>query len=120
MTVMSFLLSAPLMLSVEGIKFSPSYLQSNGVNLQELCMKAALAGTCFHFYQQVSYSLLARVSPVTHSVANCVKRVVVIVSSVLFFRTPISPINALGTGVALAGVFLYSRFKKAKPKAKTA
>jgi hypothetical protein len=36
------------------------------------------------------------VSPVTHSVANCVKRVVVIVSSVLFFRTPISPVNALG------------------------
>jgi hypothetical protein len=32
---------------------------------------------------------------VTHSVANCVKRVVVIVSSVLFFRTPIPPINAL-------------------------
>ncbi|KAL5201986.1 hypothetical protein ABZP36_012938 [Zizania latifolia] len=120
MTVMSFLLSAPLMLSVEGIKFSPSYLQSTGVNLQELCLRAALAGTCFHFYQQVSYSLLARVSPVTHSVANCVKRVVVIVSSVLFFRTPISPVNALGTGVALAGVFLYSRFKKAKPKAKTA
>lgn len=25
---MAFLLSAPLMLSVEGIKFSPSYLQS--------------------------------------------------------------------------------------------
>uniref|UniRef100_J3M4D8 Sugar phosphate transporter domain-containing protein n=2 Tax=Oryza brachyantha TaxID=4533 RepID=J3M4D8_ORYBR len=120
MTVMSFLLSAPLMLSVEGIKFSPSYLQSTGVNLQELCIKAALAGTCFHFYQQVSYSLLARVSPVTHSVANCVKRVVVIVSSVLFFKTPISPINALGTGVALVGVFLYSRFKKVKPKAKTA
>lgn len=40
--------------------------------------------------------ILARVSPVTHSVANCVKRVVVIVSSVLFFRTPISPVNALG------------------------
>jgi hypothetical protein len=37
------------------------------------------------------------VSPVTHSVANCVKRVVVIVASVLFFRTPISPVNALGT-----------------------
>jgi len=28
MTVMAFLLSAPLMLSVEGIKFNPSYLQS--------------------------------------------------------------------------------------------
>uniref|UniRef100_A0ACD5U6Y9 Uncharacterized protein n=2 Tax=Avena sativa TaxID=4498 RepID=A0ACD5U6Y9_AVESA len=120
MTVMSFLLSVPLMLYLEGIKFSPSYLQSTGVNLQELCLKAAIAGTCFHFYQQVSYSLLARISPVTHSVANSVKRVVVIVSSVLFFRTPISPINALGTAVALLGVFLYSQFKKAKPKVKTA
>uniref|UniRef100_A0ACD5TKY9 Uncharacterized protein n=1 Tax=Avena sativa TaxID=4498 RepID=A0ACD5TKY9_AVESA len=120
MTVMSFLLSVPLMLCLEGIKFSPSYLQSTGVNLQELCLKAAIAGTCFHFYQQVSYSLLARISPVTHSVANSVKRVVVIVSSVIFFRTPISPINALGTAVALLGVFLYSQFKKAKPKVKTA
>ncbi|XP_066363008.1 uncharacterized protein [Miscanthus floridulus] len=119
-TVMAFLLSAPLMLSVEGIKFSPSYLQNAGVNVKELCVRAALAGTCFYFYQQVSYSLLARVSPVTHSVANSLKRVVVIVSSVLFFRTPISPINALGTGVALAGVFLYSQFKKLKPKTKAA
>ncbi|XP_062180473.1 phosphoenolpyruvate/phosphate translocator 3, chloroplastic-like [Phragmites australis] len=120
MTLMAFLLSAPLMLSVEGIKFTPSYLQSTGVNIQELCVKAVLAGTCFHFYQQVSYSLLARISTVTHSVANSLKRVVVIVSSVLFFKTPISPINAIGTGVALAGVFLYSQFKKAKPKAKAA
>jgi len=40
---------------------------------------------------QVSYSLLARVSPVTHSVTNSLKRVVVIVSSVLFFRTPLLP-----------------------------
>ena len=40
--------------------------------------------------------ILQRVSPVTHSVGNCVKRVVVIVSSVLFFRTPVSPINSLG------------------------
>ncbi|CAN6326837.1 unnamed protein product [Urochloa humidicola] len=120
MTVMAFLLSVPLMLSIEGIKFSPSYLQSSGVNVKDLCVKAALAGTCFHFYQQVSYSLLARISPVTHSVTNSLKRLVVIVSSVLFFRTPISPINALGTGVALAGVFLYSQLKKAKPKAKDA
>lgn len=79
---------------------------------------------------------------------------VVIVSSVLFFRTPVSPVNALGinwftpaeidmkvcliiifisvlifllcfnlgvgTGIALAGVFLYSRVKGIKSKPKTA
>ncbi|KAK1662481.1 hypothetical protein QYE76_050640 [Lolium multiflorum] len=115
-TVLSFLLSCPLMLLAEGVKFSPAYLQSTGVNLQELCVRAALAGLCFHGYQKISYMILARVSPVTHSVANCVKRVVVIVSSVLFFRTPISPVNALGTGAALGGVYLYSRLKKSKPK----
>lgn len=49
---------------------------------------------------QVSYMILQRVSPVTHSVGNCVKRVVVIVSSVLFFKTPVSPINTLGNLLA--------------------
>ncbi|CAD6239943.1 unnamed protein product [Miscanthus lutarioriparius] len=118
-TVLSFLLSCPLMFFAEGIKFTPGYLQSTGLNLQELCVRAALAGLCFHGYQKLSYLILSRVSPVTHSVANCVKRVVVIVSSVLFFSTPISPVNALGTGAALAGVFLYSRLTRTK-KAKDA
>jgi len=85
MTVMAFLLSAPLILSVDGIKFSPSYLQSavsvaslekqeilqyfnssliwncwilnllrlQGVNIKELCVRVALAGTCCSFYEQV-------------------------------------------------------------------
>ncbi|KAF0920381.1 hypothetical protein E2562_034838 [Oryza meyeriana var. granulata] len=116
LTILSFLPSLPLMLFAEGVKFTPGYLQSTGLNLQELCVRAALAGLCFHGYQKLSYLILARVSPVTHSVANCVKRVVVIVASVLFFRTPISPVNALGTGAALGGVFLYSRLKRTKPK----
>ncbi|KAG2586728.1 phosphoenolpyruvate/phosphate translocator 3, chloroplastic-like [Panicum virgatum] len=113
-TILSFLLSCPLMLFAEGIKFTPGYLQSTGLNLQELCVRAALAGLCFHGYQKLSYLILSRVSPVTHSVANCVKRVVVIVSSVIFFSTPISPVNALGTGAALGGVFLYSRLTRTK------
>ncbi|CAO2193869.1 unnamed protein product [Urochloa humidicola] len=113
-TVLSFLLSCPLMLFAEGVKFTPGYLQSTGVNLQELCVRAVLAGFCFHGYQKLSYLILSRVSPVTHSVANCVKRVVVIVSSVLFFSTPVSPVNALGTGAALGGVFLYSRLTRTK------
>ncbi|URD73748.1 Triose phosphate phosphate translocator, non-green [Musa troglodytarum] len=108
-TIMSFFLLAPVTLFVEGIKITPTYLQSAGLNLKQIYLRSLLAGLCFHAYQQVSYMILARVSPVTHSVGNCVKRVVVIVTSVLFFRTPVSPINALGTGVALGGVFLYSR-----------
>ncbi|CAL9750735.1 unnamed protein product [Musa acuminata subsp. burmannicoides] len=115
-TIMSFFLLAPVTLFVEGIKITPTYLESAGLNLKQIYLRSLVAGLCFHAYQQVSYMILARVSPVTHSVGNCVKRVVVIVTSVLFFRTPVSPINALGTGVALGGVFLYSRVKRIKPK----
>ncbi|KAI8543704.1 hypothetical protein RHMOL_Rhmol08G0239400 [Rhododendron molle] len=119
-TIMSFILSAPISLYMEGFKFTPSCLQAMGLNVRQVYVRSFLAALCFHAYQQVSYMILQRVSPVTHSVSNCVKRVVVIISSVLFFRTPVSPINSIGTGVALGGVFLYSRVKLIKPKPKTA
>ncbi|CAD6248896.1 unnamed protein product [Miscanthus lutarioriparius] len=118
-TVMSFFVLAPVTLFTEGVKITPTFLQSAGLNVNQVLTRSLIAGLCFHAYQQVSYMILAMVSPVTHSVGNCVKRVVVIVTSVLFFRTPVSPINSLGTAIALAGVFLYSQLKRLKPKPKT-
>ncbi|KAI4350671.1 hypothetical protein L6164_005103 [Bauhinia variegata] len=121
-TVISFILLAPFAIFVEGFKLSPSYLRyaaSQGLNVKELCVRLILAGFCFHAYQQVSYGILQLVSPVTHSVGNCLKRVVVIVSSVIFFQTPVSFINTFGTAVALAGVYLYSRAKQIKAKPNT-
>uniref|UniRef100_A0A2N9HYI5 Sugar phosphate transporter domain-containing protein n=1 Tax=Fagus sylvatica TaxID=28930 RepID=A0A2N9HYI5_FAGSY len=130
LTIISFILSVPVAIFLEGVKFTPSYLQSaanQGLNVRELCVRSLLAGFCFHSYQQVSYMILELVSPVTHAVGNCVKRLVVIVSSIIFFQTPVSPTNSLGkfplpigTAVALAGVFLYSRAKRIKPKPKAA
>ncbi|CAN6572227.1 unnamed protein product [Malus baccata var. baccata] len=98
-TVISFILLVPSAILSEGVKFTPSYLHSaanEGLNIKELCVRSLLAGFCFHTYQQVSCMILQMVSPVTHAVANCVKRLVVIVSSVIFFQTPVSPMNALG------------------------
>ncbi|TVU06510.1 hypothetical protein EJB05_49731, partial [Eragrostis curvula] len=119
-TVMSFFILAPVTFFTEGVKITPTFLQSAGLNVQQVLTRSLLAALCFHAYQQVSYMILAVVSPVTHSVGNCVKRVVVIVTSVLFFKTPVSPINSLGTAIALAGVFAYSQLKRIKPKPKTA
>ncbi|KAB2610221.1 phosphoenolpyruvate/phosphate translocator 2 [Pyrus ussuriensis x Pyrus communis] len=104
-TIISFILLVPSAILLEGVKFTPSYLHSaanQGLNIKELCVRSLL----------VSYMILQMVSPVTHAVGNCMKRVVVIVSSVIFFQTPVSPINALD----LAGVFLYTRAKRLKPK----
>ncbi|WOG84128.1 hypothetical protein DCAR_0103309 [Daucus carota subsp. sativus] len=121
MTIISFALLVPTAILTEGVRFTPAYLQQyTGLNLKDLLLKAIFTGICFHSYQQISYMILHKVSAVTHAVANCVKRVVLIVASVIFFRTPVSPVNALGTSLALAGVFMYSRAKLIKPKPKNA
>ncbi|PKA61704.1 Phosphoenolpyruvate/phosphate translocator 2, chloroplastic [Apostasia shenzhenica] len=111
-TVMSLFLLTPATLFVDGVKFTPSYIQSAGLNLKQIYLRSLIAGLCFHAYQQVSYMILSRVSPVTHSVGNCVKRVVVIVTSVLFFRTPVSPINSLGNYIFIIITFLPSSFNR--------
>lgn len=58
------------------------------------CM--VLAACNSGFAMQVSYMILQRVTPVTHSVGNCLKRVIVIVASVIVFQNPMSQKNMIG------------------------
>lgn len=77
MTMLSFLILAPVALLKEGLCFTPGAMTALGImNPTALMQKATIAALTFHLYQQVSYMLLARVSPVTHSVGNCIKRCV--------------------------------------------
>lgn len=112
MTLLSAVISLPLAVAVEGVKFTPAALATSGFPLAEMMQRVFITAATFHLYQQVSYMILQQVTPVTHSVGNCVKRVVVIASSVLFFRNPVSPMNLAGTAIALAGVFAYSQVAK--------
>lgn len=63
----------------------------------------------YHLYNQVSYMSLDQISPLTFSIGNTMKRISVIVSSIIIFRTPIQPVNALGAAIAVFGTFLYSQ-----------
>ena len=51
------------------------------------------------------------IAPVTFSVGNTMKRVAVVISSILFFRNPISLLNGVGSAVAVLGTLLYSLAK---------
>ena len=96
---------------------APAAMAAQGIlDTAVVYQRMVLSAICFHAYQQVSYMILQRVSPVTHSIGNCVKRVVVIASSILVFRNPVTQQNLLGTAIALAGVFAYSQVKRMKPK----
>lgn len=71
-----------------------------------------LAGLCRFADVLVSYAILAQVTPVTHSVGNCLKRVIVIAASIFIFQNPVSSKNVIGTMMAITGVFLYSMTKR--------
>ena len=69
---------------------------------------ALVSAVLFHLYNQTSYQALALLSPLDISVANAVKRVVIILASVAAFRNPITPLGAAAAAVAVAGTFLYT------------
>ncbi|CAJ2672769.1 unnamed protein product [Trifolium pratense] len=68
----------------------------------------------YHLYNQVSFKSLDQISPLTFSIGNTMKRISVIVSSIIILNTPIQPNNALGAAIAILGTFLYSQVKNMK------
>lgn len=68
-------------------------------------------GMFYHLYNQLATNTLERVAPLTHAVGNVLKRVFVIGFSILFFGNKISTQTGIGTGIAIAGVALYSYIK---------
>ncbi len=70
-----------------------------------------LCGLSHFMYNYSSFAFLAATAPITHSVANCMRRVFVVAVSLLYFRNPVSFIAVCGTAIALAGVWLFTYVK---------
>ena len=67
-----------------------------------------VGGLLFHLYNQTSYRALGELQPLDISVANAVKRVVIILASVAVLKNPITPLGGVSAAVAIAGTFAYS------------
>lgn len=115
-SIISLLYLFPVAILVEGSHWVEGYRQAiQAVGKSGTFYSwVVLSGVFYHLYNQSSYQALDQISPLTFSVGNTMKRVVVIVSSVLFFRNPVRPLNALGTAIAICGTFLYSQATTAK------
>ena len=67
----------------------------------------------FHYLNnEVMYLVLSNVHPITLAVGNTMKRVFIIVASVLVFSTPITVQTAVGSTIGIGGVFVYSMMKQ--------
>ncbi|KAJ7969264.1 Glucose-6-phosphate/phosphate translocator 1, chloroplastic [Quillaja saponaria] len=110
-TIISLFYLFPVAVVVEGSQWIQGYhraLETIGKS-STFYLWVFLSGVFYHLYNQSSYQALDDISPLTFSVGNTMKRVVVIVSTVLVFRNPVRPLNALGSAIAIFGTFLYSQ-----------
>lgn len=127
LSIVSLMYCAPLAYIIEGSKWAAAWQAASLKLGGEAAFLQLLAwgGLFYHLYNQSSYMVLDQgITPVTFSVGNTMKRVAVVVSSVMFFRNPVSPLNWLGSAVAILGTYLYSlamdKYNREKKKAQAA
>eukprot|EP00444_Apocalathium_aciculiferum_P003949 CAMPEP_0183399032 /NCGR_PEP_ID=MMETSP0370-20130417/11649_1 /TAXON_ID=268820 /ORGANISM="Peridinium aciculiferum, Strain PAER-2" /LENGTH=444 /DNA_ID=CAMNT_0025580121 /DNA_START=55 /DNA_END=1389 /DNA_ORIENTATION=+ len=81
---------------------------AKGIPAGKLAMLMTTSSFYFFMYQLSSFWVLSQVPPITHSVLNTLKRVVIIIISIFVFKTPVTPQSAAGTSIAIGGVLLYT------------
>eukprot|EP00043_Microstomoeca_roanoka_P015777 m.158394 g.158394 ORF g.158394 m.158394 type:complete len:335 (-) comp16332_c0_seq1:247-1251(-) len=70
-----------------------------------------LGGICNSMQTIFAFTFLSYVTPVTYSVANVAKRVLIIAASMMFFNNPVTPANLAGITIAILGIALYNKAK---------
>jgi solute carrier family 35 protein E2 len=80
-----------------------------------LCL--LLNGATFHAQSVSAYAVMGLISPVTQSVANTLKRALLIWLSVLIFGNPMTALSGLGTVVCIGGVLAYNHARRRYPAA---
>lgn len=132
-TCAAFWISIPLALATEGVSFFqsagtaaspdtleqlplPSLWQSAVDGSQNgatgLIRSIILSGLFHYLNNEVMYLALSNVHPVTLAVGNTMKRVFIMVASVMVFRNQISLQAGIGSGIGISGVLLYSLTKQ--------
>merc|ERR1711957_923194 len=111
LTAMSTLILIPLALAVEGTGLFSAFKSTVAAGTftnKSLATLLALSGATYYAYNEVAFLALGKVNPVTHAVGNTIKRVVIIVASVVAFKTPMSTGSIVGSSIAIAGTLMYS------------
>ncbi|KAL5548281.1 hypothetical protein UlMin_003512 [Ulmus minor] len=113
LSILSLIILTPFAIAVEGPQmWALGWEKASSQIGPNLIWWVAAQSVFYHLYNQVSYMSLDEISPLTFSIGNTMKRISVIVSSIIIFRTPVQPINALGAAIAIFGTFLYSQAKQ--------
>ena len=106
-----------LHINVIGALMAGAYVVASGaaIVLPQSTPILVINGVAFWAYLQLSWLVLARVTAVTHSVCNAMRRPVVILAGWLQFGNEITSLNACGIALACGGAALYGHLSRPPP-----
>lgn len=124
-TWFAFFQSIPVALIGEGFSFldlwskaTTAVAASEGVEAveasdpMELTRALIISGLFHYLNNEVMYLALGNVHPVTLAVGNTMKRVFIMVASIIVFRNPVSVQAGIGSAIGISGVLVYSLTKQ--------
>jgi drug/metabolite transporter (DMT)-like permease len=107
----ALLICLPAALFFEGAQLGAATATATAaLGSQAALVQLLLAGGLFyHLYNAMAYQVLNQgVGPVTWSMYNTIKRAIVVVAAVLVFHHPMTLLNWIGSGIAIAGTYAYT------------
>jgi len=112
-TWVAFFFSIPTALIGEGKSFLSLWDKATESTPSLELTRAVIVSGLFHYLNnEVMYLALSNVHPVTLAVGNTMKRVFIMVASILVFRNPVSVQAGIGSAVGISGVLFYSLVKQ--------
>jgi len=112
----AFFLSIPVFLIGEGTSILGMWSNAIGegsyTTASQLARAVIISGLFHYLNNEVMYLALGSVHPVTLAVGNTMKRVLIMVASIIVFRNPVSLQAGIGSAIGISGVLLYSLTKQ--------
>nr|XP_022319518.1 solute carrier family 35 member E1 homolog isoform X1 [Crassostrea virginica] len=81
------------------------------INVMKTLFLLFLDGIFYMLQNVFSFTVIAMVAPLSYSVANAMKRLVIIGASLFLLRNPVTTMNVVGMLVACFGVLCYNKAK---------
>ncbi|CAM9307459.1 unnamed protein product [Chrysoparadoxa australica] len=109
-TILATIALTPLAFAMEGRQLSSLWAAAvnKGYSEARLARVISLSGLFFYLYNEVAFRALDLIHPLTHSLGNTLKRVVMIIVSVLVLKHRFTPRGVGGCVMAIGGVMAYS------------
>ena len=114
LTIISAVVSLPAALLVEGRDMPAAWAAAVAATpggAAALSAQIVATGLFFYGYSEVAMKALNNVHPITHAIGNTMRRVIIMLVCMVAFRTPMTPMGALGSSLAVGGSYFYAYTK---------